>query len=262
MAFIDLETVFGGIADLKRNANIPLTSEGSKVADLWVVNVGNTSTRLARYAGDRMVDDYRVPTGGTPPEIDPAPIAIVSVVPEAARALAEAWGGAVLLGAEDAAGLEIAYEPPHALGIDRLANAYALFKHFGKGIAVDFGTATTITVVDDRGVLVGGAIMPGLATAMASLKRGTAQLPEVPVEATEAVWGRSTRESIQIGVVHGQAGAVRHLVERVAGAMPVVITGGWSGLMAELLPAHYRLEPAWTLEGGRLLYHCSTRDRG
>jgi type III pantothenate kinase len=103
--------------------------------------------------------------------------------------------------------------------------------------------------------------MPGLSTAMASLKRGTAQLPEVPVEATEAVWGRSTRESIQIGVVHGQAGAVRHLVERMAGDMPVVITGGWAGLMGGLLPPHYRHEPNWTLEGGRLLYHCSTRDR-
>jgi type III pantothenate kinase len=224
-----------------------------------VVNVGNTSTRLARFAGDRLVDDYRVPTGGTPPELDEAPIAIVSVVPDAAWALGQAWGGATLLTAEDAEGLAIAYEPPQALGMDRLANAYALFRHFGKGIAVDFGTATTITVVDQAGVLVGGAIMPGLSTAMASLKRGTAQLPEVPVEATEALWGRSTRESIQIGVVHGQAGAVQHLVDRVAGDMPVVITGGWAGLMADLLPARYQHEPAWTLEGGRLLYLCSTR---
>ncbi|MDB5095876.1 MAG: pantothenate kinase [Cyanobacteria bacterium RYN_339] len=224
-----------------------------------MVNVGNTATRLARFEGDRLVDDYRVPTGGTPPELDGAPIAIVSVVPEAARALAEAWGAVAELTAEDATGMAIAYEPPQALGIDRLANAYALFKHFGKGIAVDFGTATTITVVDQAGVLAGGAIMPGLSTAMASLKRGTAQLPEVPVEATEALWGRSTRESIQIGVVHGQAGAIRHLIGRMPGDMPVVITGGWAGLMAGLLPATYRHEPAWTLEGGRLLYHCSTR---
>jgi type III pantothenate kinase len=244
---------------MKRNANIPLTSQASKTADLWVVNVGNTSTRLARFQGAELVDEYRVPTGGTPPEIDPAPIAIVSVVPDAARLLAATWGGAVLLGAEDAEGLAIAYEPPQGLGVDRLANAYAVYRHLGCGIAVDFGTATTITVVAEGGVLVGGAIMPGLSTAMASLKRGTAQLPEVPVEATEAAWGRSTRESIQIGVVHGQAGAVRHLVERAGEGLPVVITGGWAGLMAQLLPANYRHEPNWTLEGGRLLYHCSTR---
>lgn len=239
------------------------------LADLLVVNVGNTHTRWVCFAGDRRVAEGRVTTGEIPADL-PAdlPIALVSVVPDAARALVAALPGREVfhVNAEAALGLKIAYDPPGALGADRLANAYALYTRFGHGLAIDFGTATTLTAVAAGGVLVGGAIMPGLATAMASLRRGTAQLPEVPVVALDARWGSSTVESIQLGVVQGQAGAVTHLAARMLAGLPagapVVITGGWSELMVNLLPEGYQREPDWTLLGAMAMYRCNTRGSG
>jgi type III pantothenate kinase len=238
------------------------------------VNVGNTTTRIARFEGGTVVADERVSTlalvsGAPPPDISPGlPIVIVSVVPVVTRVLQQTWADRVVFVAElgAARGMAIAYDPPEALGADRLVNAFALMQRVGHGIVIDFGTATTLTVVLPGGVLRGGAILPGLSTAMASLDSGTAQLPEVKVAAPGRVIGGSTRESIEVGVVLGQAGAVRYLVERMLGELPpdsaVIITGGWATLMAPLLPDNYMLEPNWTLEGARLMYLCSTRSSG
>src|SRR5579859_862326 len=59
-------------------------------------------------------------------------------------------------------GLKVAYETPATVGADRLANALgALDKYRPPIIVVDLGTATNFDVVDQHGVYLGGAIMPG-----------------------------------------------------------------------------------------------------
>lgn len=238
------------------NENISLTAQAGKMGGLWVVNIGNSFTRIARFEADQIVADERVPTGGQLPDLPTHPIAVLSVVPTVAKGLLQAWREreVVFLNASHAQDLKIAYQPPESLGNDRLANAYAAYKLLQGGIVVDCGTATTLTVVSGDGTLLGGAIMPGLGTSMKSLARNTAQLPEVPIEPFGGVWGCTTQGSIQVGVVHGHAGAIRSLVERASSELPVVLTGGWSSLMAGLLPEHYLSEPDWTLHGAKLLY--------
>lgn len=230
---------------------------------LTVANLGNTNLRLVSFSGDAIAHDLRLPTATAAAQLPPlppgSPIVLVSVVPAVASALRAAWADhPVLVVNADTAGLPIAYDPPTALGADRLANAAALVAAYGWGIAVDCGTATTLTVVDRQGVIRGGAIMPGLGTARASLVSKTAQLPEVPLEAPEAPWGTSTIGSIQTGLVHGHVGAIAHLVARMRAelgpAAPVVLTGGWSGLLRPLLPADFAWAPDLTIEGARHIY--------
>lgn len=238
-------------------------NQSDQVADLWVANLGNTNLRLVRFSGDTIAHDQRIPTSEAThqlPDIPTdAPIVLVSVVPPVADELLVAWQHhPVLLVNAETARLAIDYTPPNALGADRLANAAALKARWGGGIAVDCGTATTLTVVDAEGVVRGGAIMPGLGTARASLFTGTAQLPEVPLQAPEGPWGTSTIGSIQTGLVHGHVGAVMHLVERMrqglGPTLPVVLTGGWSELLRSLLPADYEWDPNLTLEGAREIW--------
>jgi type III pantothenate kinase len=230
---------------------------------LTVANLGNTNLRLVSFSGEAIAHDLRFPTTNAAAQLPPlppgSPIVLVSVVPAVASVLRAAWSDhPVLVVNADTAGLPIAYDPPGALGADRLANAAALVAAHGWGIAVDCGTATTLTVVDRQGVIRGGAIMPGLGTARASLVNKTAQLPEVPLEAPETPWGTSTVGSIQTGLVHGHVGAIAHLVARMRAELgpeaPVVLTGGWSTLLRPLLPADFVWAPDLTIDGARHIW--------
>jgi type III pantothenate kinase len=238
-------------------------NQSDQVGELAIANLGNTNLRLVRFSGDAIVQDQRVGTREAIAQLPslPAgcPIVLVSVVPPVAEGLLEAWRDHPLLVVNaETAGLAIAYTPPTALGADRLANAAALRARWGGGIAVDCGTATTLTVVDAEGVVRGGSIMPGLGTARASLFTGTAQLPEVPLEVPEGPWGTSTVGSIQTGLVHGHVGAIGHLVERMRDALgpetPVVLTGGWSRLLKPVLPGNYEWVPDLTIQGAREIW--------
>jgi type III pantothenate kinase len=73
----------------------------------------------------------------------------------------------------------------NSIGDDRLTNIiYA--KHIYKKlkIIIDFGTATTIDVLDKKGVYDGGVITPGIDLSLKSLKIGTAKLPLVKFKKT------------------------------------------------------------------------------
>ena len=56
-----------------------------------------------------------------------------------------------------------ASDRPDDAGADRLVNAYAVGRLYGRpAIVVDFGTATTLDVVGPDGTYLGGSIAPGL----------------------------------------------------------------------------------------------------
>ncbi|MEB3285301.1 MAG: type III pantothenate kinase [Candidatus Sericytochromatia bacterium] len=213
-----------------------------------VVNIGNTHLRWLAFEGEQIVDSGRVPTREAvlqPPTLPPGPVALVSVVPGCRAALLPVWtaeGRSVfdVNGAVDL-GLVLAYTEKQRLGADRLANAVALWHGFGPGIVVDAGTATTLTVVDETGVLRGGAIMPGLTTARDSLWQGTAQLPAVSLEIPEKSVGESTEAGLRAGLVLGHIGAVLFLIQRMRQEVPsartLIVTGGWGALLSAELPA-------------------------
>lgn len=132
--------------------------------------------------------------------------------------------------------MSLATEQPERVGIDRVCSAAAAFDVLKKSCVVaSFGTAVTIDCVNDEGVFMGGAILPGLFLQAKSLHDGTDALPQVAVEASTKVFGDTTEEAIRIGVVNGLVGALREIVERYAtelGSWPqLVVTGGGADLI-------------------------------
>ncbi|MNX93004.1 Type III pantothenate kinase [compost metagenome] len=123
------------------------------------------------------------------------------------------------------------------------------------GIAVDCGTATTFTVVDARGHVVGGAIAPGLGTAARALVGKTAQLRHVPYVRKPEPWGQDTVANLQLGMVEGHVGMIAHLVSRMREGLgceaPAVLCGGWAETLQAGLPG-FMCVPFLTLEGARL----------
>jgi type III pantothenate kinase len=191
--------------------------------------------------------------------------AMCSVVPRATpivhRAAKRFWKIPVLeLTSRTVRGLGIRYPRPETIGPDRLANAVAVKRHFGApSVVVDFGTAVTFDVVDRTGDYAGGIIAPGLAAMTEYLHEKTALLPRIAIREVNAVVGRSTRQAMLIGAVHGYRGLVRGLIgelkqELKSRRLPVVATGGYAHLIAAKVPEITAVDPSLTLEGLRLVW--------
>jgi type III pantothenate kinase len=156
-------------------------------------------------------------------------------------------------------GMPIRYDNPHEVGADRIVNGVAAYEaHGGPVVVVDFGTATTIDVIDAGGAYLGGAIAPGVETSAEALFTKAARLSKVDLEPPSKVIGTNTRESVQAGLLLGEAAMVDGLVRRVWAELgtetPVVATGGLAESMAPLCETISAVDTDLTLRGLMIIY--------
>ena len=186
-------------------------------------------------------------------------VVCASVVPQMNFALthmSSKWFGcdAVFLTTGASLGLTVDYDPPHAVGADRLANALAALRRFEPPIiVVDFGTATTFDAISREGHYAGGAILPGIEIAAQALIGRTAKLPQFELAFPERAVGRTTVESLQAGLMLGYAGAIDSLAARMdqelGGGATIVSTGGLGGIFAGACQSIREYIPNLTLDG-------------
>jgi type III pantothenate kinase len=146
---------------------------------------------------------------------------------------------------------------PDMVGVDRLLDALAANRLRPPGrpaIVIDVGTVITVDLVSAEGVFLGGSILPGIATSARALHEFTDLLPLVDMSELAdppPALGDSTVAAMQSGLFWGAVGAVRQLIEQLAGeSRPlVVLTGGASQAVAGLLPYSAQLIPHLTLSG-------------
>ncbi len=118
-----------------------------------------------------------------------------------------------------------------SIGNDRLINIiYAKHLYAKSKVIIDFGTATTIDVLDKHGVYDGGVITPGIDLSLKSLQMGTAKLPLVNFKKTNAVVGKSTKEAIQSGFFWGYVSMIQGLTQKIQKEkktkFKIILTGG------------------------------------
>ena len=249
---------------------------------LLAVDVGNTETLAAVYAGDELLHDWRLSTersvtadelaarhegvlrlrGGSLTELDD--MVISSVVPALTSSyerLAKVYLGrsALVVGPGVRTGIALAIDNPHELGADRLVNAVAAHRRYeGAVIVVDFGTATTFDAVSAAGEYLGGAIAPGIETSLEALSSRAARLLTVDLVPPARAIGKSTAESMRSGAVYGTVAMVDGLVARfrreLDPAAVVVATGGLAPLVSELSDEIDEHDRMLTLDGLRLVY--------
>jgi type III pantothenate kinase len=247
---------------------------------ILLCDVGNTHTHLGLANRSRVTNQINIPTakcfGGSLTKsiesfldgADLEGVALCSVVPrltpQVCRAIKTRYSVDCLeLTAKTAVGIGIEYPKPKSIGPDRLANAIAVKHHFGTpAIVVDFGTAVTFDVVNQHGNYIGGIIAPGLAAMTDYLHEKTALLPRIKIREVSQVVGKSTKQAMLIGAVHGYRGLVSELIAELrrelrTRRLPVVATGGYAKLIASKLPGITAVEPLLTLEGLRLAWQAS-----
>ncbi|HAP71781.1 MAG TPA: hypothetical protein DCQ41_04875 [Cryomorphaceae bacterium] len=96
--------------------------------------------------------------------------------------------------------LEIHYDTPQTLGLDRLLLANATWLEFQDDLLViTMGTCITYNIVKN-GALKGGAISPGLQMRFRAMNHYTSDLPLVEGNLEAPILGTSTEGSLQAGV--------------------------------------------------------------
>ncbi len=243
---------------------------------MWLIlDVGNSAVKAGLYADRRLLHTFRasheISSLATTlrAEMDPHTIERVgfsSVVPRTAETIRRIIGGfgipVTQIEHTMVLPFELAYLTPETLGTDRLAAAAAAWLLYGRGkergvVVLDAGTAFTYEVIDRTGVYRGGVIAPGPGLMQRSLNRNTAQLPEVSLSLPDVPIGRSTAESIQVGVMYGIIESARGLLHLIDDMLQeeafVVLTGGWGSLIEKHVRNAKAVEPHLVLEGVKSL---------
>lgn len=245
-----------------------------------VIDIGNSDIVLGFFQDKECIHLFRHPTveyadlykhleieqlQAIGVSIQDVSIAVLSsvvpgVTPSAIRQLYGVLGKKLLVfGPKLFRSLPVKVHNPDEIGSDLVANSIAAFDILQSGgIVVDFGTALTVTTINDKGEIEGVAIAPGLKTAMKSLFMNTAQLPEVPLEWPESAIGKGTAHALQAGILRGYVGLVRELIRSIREEkgnpnLPAIATGGLSEVIPTLKNDFLLIDKALTLKGLRLI---------
>lgn len=160
-------------------------------------------------------------------------------------------------------GLPVLVDNPREVGTDRIANALAAVNRYGAPcIVADFGTATTVDVVNANGAFIGGAIAPGIETAVDALGASAAQLRRIELVRPRSVVAKNTVEALQSGAIFGFASLVDGLITRIIAEqgfeqVTVVATGALASLVVDESSQIQHHEPFLTLQG---LHYAFTRN--
>lgn len=167
---------------------------------------------------------------------------------------------AIVIGPGVKTGLNIMTDNPAQLGSDLVANAVAgIAKYEVPMIIVSMGTATTISVINEKKQYVGGMIIPGIQVSSESLTRETAQLPKIGLEKPKRAIGTNTIECMKSGLIYGNAACIDGSIARIEKELgfsvaTIVATGEY---IRHILPHCERkmcLDETLLLEGLKLIY--------
>jgi type III pantothenate kinase len=173
-------------------------------------------------------------------------------------AAAQAWGiqPVFVQAGRAAAGVRNAYAEPEKLGVDRwlaLIAAHAMVT--AAACVVSVGTAMTIDGIAADGRHLGGLITPGPQLMVQSLLGGTSDIAARAgaLQVTNAVLAADTTTGIHNGARHALAALIVRVADWVrmqVGQPPaIILTGGASALVADLLPWSCQSVPDLVLRG-------------
>jgi len=251
------------------------------------VDVGNTNIVFGAYKEDALLFTSRIQTelGKTADQYAIAFSAILqlyhcadvpcegaiisSVVPPLQTtlktALSRLRGCRVLVvGPGVKTGLNIKIDDPATLGADLVANCVAALAGYPLPcIVLDMGTATSFTVLNEKGVMVGGSILPGVLISLEALCRETALLTNIALTSPAHTIGKNTADCMVSGAMLGTAAMIDGMVERIEAELgsPCTVVGTGE-LAVGILPLCRREiihDEHLLLNGLRLLYRRNTK---
>lgn len=253
---------------------------------LLAIDIGNTHTTLGLFDGPNLVADFRLRSERSQTGDEFAAlltslllargialgqitgVSMACVVPpvgDALRDLSRRYLNVepLVVSSTTDTGLTIHYDPPGAVGADRIVNAFAARVLWSEPenvpcVIVDYGTATTLDAVSRKGAYEGGALLPGVGISLDALFAHAALLSRVELTRPPAAIGKNTGDALRSGTLFGYAaqtdGMVRRFAAELGEGTKVIATGGFARLIAPYCATIEIVDPNLTLTGLRLLH--------
>lgn len=229
---------------------------------LLAIDVGNTNITFAAFSGRSLIKEWRIASSATRTaeeygvwlsqamSLDDLKLSaiedviIATVVPAALfnlKGLCRRYFSCdpLVIGESNVdLGMKPLIDQPSEAGADRLVDAVgAHAKYGGPLIVIDYGTATTLDIVDENGNYCGGIIAPGVNLSLDALHQAAAKLPNIAVERPDTVIGKNTLACMQSGIYWGYISMVEGLVIRLraeyGAELKTVATGGLATLFSK-----------------------------
>lgn len=232
-----------------------------------VFDVGNTRIKGGRFHGSKLVDIFYLDgedtlikmIGTSESRSIVSSVVLASAVfeklPETKQPL--------FLDRHTELPIQINYDTPETLGMDRLAAAVGGYAEFpGEDILiVDLGTCNTYDIMDKHGTYQGGVIAPGYNMRMRSMHQMTGRLPDITEDNFLEVHipGKSTRECMHLGAKKGMVmeidGFINHF-KKEFDLSRVIVTGGNASSFESFIKPPIFVRPEIVLVGlHRILDH-------
>ena len=238
--------VLGGIQEDRIAFEARLRTDPTKTSDEYCIDI------------KMLLDVYGFKRGDVEGAI------ISSVVPQVLNSIKTAikkltGKTALVVGPGLKTGLNIRIENPSQTGADLVVGSVAALRaHKPPLIVIDMGTATTISVLNQEGALIGGCVCPGVKISLDALTSKAALLPAISLDRPKRAIGRNTIDCMRSGIMLGTASMLDGLIERMEEELgtrtTVVITGGLGKFIAPLCKTKMIYDEDLILKGLWALY--------
>jgi type III pantothenate kinase len=227
-----------------------------------IVDIGNTTTKLAVYEGKEKITVSRInelSCEELEKNLSGLKIkrAIISSVKKLHPLISELFFTNIplvhVLSYKSKLPFRIEYETPDTLGTDRIAAVAGAFSLFpGEEILIiDAGTAITFDYLLN-GIYMGGNISPGIAMRFKALNKFTGKLPLVSPTDSYTTPGRNTTDAIVAGVITGVTYEINEYIrtfEKKHTDFKVVLTGGDSDYLKNKIDYKITYMPDIVIDG-------------
>ncbi len=250
---------------------------------ILAIDIGNTNIVLGGFENDKIIFTARISTDATKTEDEYASqllttllihdipknsingAIISSVVPPLnsvmKKAIKNIYGvDAKIVGPGIKTGINIHCDTPSSVGTDIICACVATHNLYSSpALIIDMGTATKLSVINEKGAFIGVSIAPGVMMGLNALSEGTAQLPQVSLEAPALVAAKNTADCMKSGVIYGNASMIDGMIDRIyaefGSEIPVYATGGMSKVIIKHCKHKITLDEHLVIKGLNIIYN-------
>ena len=167
----------------------------------------------------------------------------------------------MIVGSGIKSGLHLKIDNQKQLGADLLCDSVGAYEKYpGNLIVIDLGTATKFSVVNEKKEYIGCSIAPGIVGSVNSLVASAAKLSNIPLAIPPKTIETETTRCIQSGAIIGHACMINGMISRMIKEIgtknvTIVLTGGLSYLVKDLIEHPFKFEPNILLNGLLCIYY-------
>lgn len=250
------------------------------------IDIGNTHTVLGGFIGNELKFISRISTNARKTDseyaaklksifalygVDTSEICgsvISSVVPPLTKTVKDAvkivcGTDSLVVGPGIKTGINLLADNPQQVGADLICACVAAYNLYTPPLLIiDMGTATKILAVDEKGCFTGVSIIPGVEISLKALSGGTAQLPQISLDAPSKVMGKNTVDCMRSGIIFGNASMIDGMIDRINGELghtsALVATGGLAHAVIPHCKHNITIDDDLILKGLLIIYNKNT----